>query len=85
MYCVYVLTNREGRFYIGLSEDVQNRLAQHNEKQSRWTKNRGPWKLAWQSEQLSLTDARKLENLLKRQKGGSGFFRITGMERSEGS
>jgi hypothetical protein len=28
---------------------------------------------------MPLGDARKLENLLKRQKGGAGFYRITGL------
>ncbi len=30
MYRVYLLTNREGLHYIGLSQDVENRLRQHN-------------------------------------------------------
>jgi len=84
-YSVYVLQNPKGRFYIGLTDDVGRRISQHNSGESRWTKLKGPWLLAWQSEKLSLGDARKLENLLKRQKGGSGFYRITGIRRSEGS
>ena len=28
---------------------------------------------------MSLSEARKLENLLKRQKGGEGFYKITGL------
>ena len=74
MYRVYVLTNAEGLRYIGLSRDVARRLAAHNEGRSRWTKSRGPWALSWTSEPKSLTDARKLENLLKRQKGGDGLI-----------
>ena len=35
-----------------------------------------------QSELLALTDARKLENLLKRQKGGAGFYTLTALPRS---
>jgi len=57
-YCVYVLQNNQGRRYIGLSEDLQLRLDQHNAGVSRWTKDRGPWKLIWQSTELSLSDAR---------------------------
>jgi hypothetical protein len=30
----------------------------------------------------SLSAARELENLLKRQKGGAGFYRITGLPRN---
>jgi hypothetical protein len=34
---------------------------------------------------MSITDARKFENLLKKQKGGAGFYRLTGLTRSSGS
>ncbi len=79
LYRVYVLQNREGRFYVGLSDDIEKRRAQHNSGGSRWTKTRGPWTLAWQSANLSLGDARKLENRLKRQGRGKGFYSITGL------
>ena len=73
MYRVYLLINNEGLHYIGLSRDVETRLQQHNQGLSRWTKSRGPWILSWTSRPLDLSQARKLENLLKRQKNGSGL------------
>jgi putative endonuclease len=79
MYRVYVIENFEKRRYIGLSEKVEHRLEDHNSGVSKWTKYRGPWVLLWTSEAMSLTEARKLENKLKRQKGGSGFYAITGI------
>jgi predicted GIY-YIG superfamily endonuclease len=85
VYRVYVIQNPDGKFYIGFSEGVEGRLAQHNDGVSKWTKSRGPWVLRWTSEALSITDARKLENLLKRQKGGTGFYRLTGLTPSSGS
>jgi putative endonuclease len=78
---VYVLQNREGKFYVGLSDDVARRIEQHNSG-SRWTKGKGPWKLVWQSDYLSLADARKLENRLKRQGPGKGFYTITRLHRA---
>ena len=87
-YQVYVIQNPAGRFYIGLTEDVELRLQQHNEGISKWTRTRGPWNLVWTSSHMSLGEARKLENLLKKQKGGSGFYRMTGItdeRRSSGS
>ena len=80
-YQVYVLQNREGRRYIGLSDNIAHRLDQHNLGVSKWTAKFRPWKLAWTSEQMSLTDARKLENRLKRAKGGNQFYAITGLTR----
>jgi len=63
-YRVYVIQNRDGKFYIGLSDDVGRRINQHNAGDSRWTRAKGPWTLVWQSGELSLLEARKLENRL---------------------
>ena len=80
-YRVYVIQNREEKFYIGLSDDVGRRITQHNVGDSRWTRGKGPWTLLWQSSEMNLADARRLEVLLKRQKGGDGFYRMTGLSR----
>ena len=37
------------------------------------------WTLIWQSGEMNLSDARKRELLLKRQKGGKGFYRLIGL------
>jgi predicted GIY-YIG superfamily endonuclease len=84
-YRVYVLQNREDRFYIGLTEDLPRRIDQHDSGGSRWTKGKGLWAFRWQSELLPLSVARKLENRLKRQGCGSGFYSITGLKRKPGS
>jgi putative endonuclease len=81
-YRVYILENREGKFYTGLCDDVARRVEQHNTGQSRWTKGRGPWTIVWQSDELALSEARKLKNRLKRQKGGQGLFHLIGVRRS---
>jgi putative endonuclease len=81
-YRVYILQNPDGKFYIGVTGDVSRRIRQHNAGISRWTKGKGPWALRWISEFLPLGEARKLENWLKRQKGGIGFYLITGLSRS---
>ncbi len=77
-YQVYVLENTDRRHYVGLSEDVGKRLEQHNAGLSRWSAKYRPWRLIWTSDVLPLGDARKLENLLKRQKGGAGLYRLIG-------
>jgi putative endonuclease len=80
-YRVYVIQNCEGKFYIGVSDEVDRRIDQHNVGNSRWTRGKGPWILIWQSEEMNLSGARKLELLLKRQKGGDGFYRVIGRSR----
>ena len=48
-YRVYVLQNPNGKFYVGLTDDVVRRLQQYNDGESQWTKGRGPWHVVWQS------------------------------------
>ena len=82
-YSVYVLRSNQGQcFYIGVSENIETRLIQHNTGKSKWTKRyAGTWELVWSEMCQNLTKARNLENFLKRQKGGNGFFEYTGLNR----
>ena len=81
VYRVYVLRNSRGQFYVGLTDNIPRRLDQHNQGISRWTRSKGPWELVWQSTDMELSAARKLENRLKRQGRGVGFYTITGLRR----
>lgn len=81
---VYVIRNSEGRHYIGVSIDPENRLAQHNNGDSKWTRKHLPWQLVWKKQFPSLSEARKVENFLKRQKGGQGFYNYTRLHRGAG-
>jgi putative endonuclease len=72
-YQVYLIQNEAGRRYIGLSENVIMRLQDHNSGRSKYTAKFGPWRITWTSKPMNLSDARKLENLLKKQKGGKGL------------
>jgi predicted GIY-YIG superfamily endonuclease len=85
MAWVYFIENPEGRFYIGMTTNLEDRLNDHNSGVSTWTKFRGPWTLVWSQERSTLGEARKLENKLKRQGRGDGFFKLTGLTRSSGS
>jgi len=68
-----MIQNHEARRYFGLSEDVERRLQDHNEGKSKYTSKYSPWILKWISIPMNLSDARKLENMLKKQKGGIGL------------
>mgnify|MGYP000548403677 CR=1 FL=1 len=72
-YQVYIIENHSGKIYIGLSEDPHKRLIDHNNGVSKWTAKFTPWKLVWLSYEQTLGDVRKLENKMKRQKGGAGL------------
>ena len=85
MAWVYVIQNAEGRFYIGMTTDLEQRLIDRNAGISKWTKRRGPWKLIWSQRCGSVSEARKLENKLKRQGRGNGFYQAIGLRPPSGS
>jgi putative endonuclease len=76
VYFVYIIQSECGRYYIGLTDDVERRVAQHNEGVSKWTKRYHNWHLVASWEFATLGEALKHEKGLKRQKGGNTFRRI---------
>ncbi len=69
MYFVYLLqSQKDGHFYIGHTQDVQQRLQYHNSGRSKYTKNRGPWHLMAYKTFESRSEAMKEEYRLKRLK-----------------
>jgi putative endonuclease len=82
MAWVYVVQNPDGRYYVGMTTDLDERVRDHNAGISVWTSHRGPWNLVWSLRCATIGEARKLENRLKRQSRGEGFFRLTGLRRS---
>jgi putative endonuclease len=82
-YFVYVLWSPAAlRYYIGISENPAARLERHNQGKSFWTARYRPWQLVWTEQHPDYRAARQRENELKRQKGGDGFFRLTGLQRT---
>ena len=85
MAWVYIVQNPVGQFYVGMTTDLDQRVQDHNIGVSKWTRHRGPWNLVWSHECATIGEARRLENKLKRQGRGDGFFKLTGLIRSSGS
>ena len=82
-YSVYVLWSPQAhRFYLGISEDPTRRLQQHNQGLSHWTARYRPWRLVYVEKHPDYRAARKKELALKAQKSGQGFFRLTGLDRT---
>ncbi|MCI0904195.1 MAG: GIY-YIG nuclease family protein, partial [Chloroflexi bacterium] len=60
MFYVYLLrSERTGRYYIGSTGDIQNRVEQHNAGMPKSTKSFRPWRLVHQEEFDSLSEARQ--------------------------
>ncbi|TMB99254.1 MAG: GIY-YIG nuclease family protein [Chloroflexi bacterium] len=65
MFTVYALRNPKGRLYIGQTDDLDGRLAQHQAGEARWTSSRGPWQLVWTEAYGTGAEAVKRERALK--------------------
>ena len=66
LYYVYVIESKEGFKYTGMTEDLQERLEQHNDRTlSFWTKRGTNWKLIYKEEFDNKTEALKREKWLK--------------------
>ncbi len=66
MHYVYIIRSiSSGRFYIGETSNLQDRLNRHNQNRSKATKNRGPWEIVIYCVVQNKSQAAKLEHKLK--------------------
>ena len=78
-YYVYVLRSlKDGRYYIGSSEDVEARLRFHNAGLQRFTRHRIPFELVHTETLEDKSAALKREKQIKSYKGGEAFKRLLG-------
>ena len=76
-YFVYILQSRvDGSFYVGYSNDVDRRLAEHNAGLSSYTSRKMPWEIFHVEEYDSKSDAIRRERFLKRQRNCEFFLRL---------
>ena len=70
MWSVYVLRSlKDGRYYVGMSEDVAKRLKTHNLGKVTSTKSRRPFELVYTQECSDRESARNMEKYLKTNAG----------------
>jgi len=68
-YWVYILqSEKDGSYYIGYTSDIEERLKRHNERRSRYTRSKAPWKLIYQEVFTTRSEAMKREQETKRKK-----------------
>jgi putative endonuclease len=66
MPAAYILKSQStGKFYIGSALDLTERLAEHHRGHSPYTRNRGPWLLAYSEHYATLSEARQRERQIK--------------------
>jgi len=66
MYYVYVIDSiRKKYIYVGITNNIERRVSQHNKGQSRTTKPYKPFRLIYQEGLATRKEARKTEKYLK--------------------
>jgi putative endonuclease len=76
-YYVYILENARGQFYIGQTDDLETRVANHNRTDKisgKFTRKNGPWTLVWSEQHLDRSTAMHREREIKSWKS-SRFIR----------
>lgn len=69
-YYIYLIESEAtGIWYVGLSQNPEERLLQHNKGKSKFTSGHIPWKLLYTEKAGSIGAARKLEKYYKTSSG----------------
>ena len=66
MFHTYIVQSEtNGKLYIGHTENIEQRIADHNSNRSKYTRFKGPWKIIFNKPAISRGEAMKLEYHLK--------------------
>jgi len=68
-YFVYILKSQmDGSYYIGSTQDLDERIRRHNQGRSTYTKARKPWELIYSEAHPNRSIATKRDSQIKRRK-----------------
>ncbi|MBP6758216.1 MAG: GIY-YIG nuclease family protein [Flavobacterium sp.] len=80
MYYTYILySTTKSRFYVGQTNDIDDRLNRHNKGQSLSTKSGIPWKMIYSISLNSRSEAVLLETKIKK-RGAERYLKDIGFE-----
>jgi predicted GIY-YIG superfamily endonuclease len=68
VFWVYILQNPAGNFYIGHTDNLENRILSHNRTDKiagKFTRKNGPWALVWSEEHPDRSSAMRCEREIK--------------------
>ena len=66
-FFVYILESEaNGKWYYGFTEDLDQRISDHNSNRSKFTRFKGPWKLVFRKTFMTKTEALQFETYLKK-------------------
>ncbi len=79
MYIVYILYSQSlDRFYVGFTNDLTRRLAEHNRIKGKYTDSGIPWEIVYSEKFTSKSEAMIREQFIKSKKSHSFIQELTG-------
>ena len=76
-YVVYIIQSESsGRYYVGCTSNLRQRLASHNTGMVTSTRKRGPWSIVYTEDFFSKERALLREKQIKSYKGGEAFKKL---------
>jgi len=77
MYTVYIIqSEKNARYYIGYTHELENRLKYHNSGATRSTRPYRPWKIVYTEMFRTKKEAWLREHKIKSYKGGEAFKKL---------
>ena len=68
-FYVYILQSlKDGSYYIGSTNNLEDRIERHNQGRSQYTRTKTPWELVHSEEHQDRSGAAKREEQIKRRK-----------------
>ena len=84
-FFVYILYSKScDKFYTGQTQDLNNRLTEHNTGETKSIKSCVPWTLVWKKELQSRAEAMQIEKKIKA-RGAARFLNDIGITVSRGA
>ena len=77
MWCVYIIqSDKDHSYNIGCTDNISQRLNEHNSGLSKYTSKKIPWKLMYIENVPGMKDARTREAFLKRQRNRKFYEKL---------
>jgi len=77
MFYIYILqSEKNGRYYIGFTANIKDRLEHHNSGANKSTKRYRPWRLVYQETLSDKRSAWLREKQIKSYKSGQAFKKL---------
>ncbi|MCK5060158.1 MAG: GIY-YIG nuclease family protein [Candidatus Pacebacteria bacterium] len=77
MYIVYIIkSEKSGRYYVGFTNNIENRLTHHNSGATVSTRAGRPWLVVYQEKFSDKKSAWLRERQIKKYKGGEAFKKL---------